>query len=131
MVVGAQVGNGPHVSFFVFLLGLFVLGHIVDPVVVIGLAVGIHHWSFVSLTGATFLLHVPFLLTSATHDVGIPRPIGAALIGPREGPLGLKPVVSSSNCGHLLNFFFSETFPSNGIGLLRLEFGLYRCYLLG
>ena len=133
MVVGAQVGDCPHVGVLVLWLGLVVLfGHVVDAVVVIGLALGIHHWSVVSFAGVALLLNVPLFLTVAAQDVGVPGSIGAALVSwPREISPGLKPVISSPNCSHLFDLLFSKTSPSNGISFLRLELGLYCCNLLG
>ncbi len=128
-MVGAQVGNGPHLGILILLIGLVVLGHVVDSVV-IGLAVGIHHGCLVSLMGAALLMHVPLLLAVATHDVGVSGSIGATFLnGPGQILLGWEPVVTSSNCGHLLDLLFSWALPSNGTGPLRLEVGLYRCYL--
>jgi hypothetical protein len=50
MMVGAKVGDSPHMGILVLLFGLGVpFGYVVDTVVV-GLAIGIHHWSLVSLT---------------------------------------------------------------------------------
>ncbi len=102
-MVGAQVGDGPHLGIFVLMLGLVVLlGDVVDTVVVIG------HWSLVSLASTTFLLHLSLFLAVAASNVGVPRSIGAALLGQiRTGPLRFKPVVPSSNCGHLLDLFLS------------------------
>ncbi len=100
-MVGVDVGNGPHLSVFVLLFRLVVLlGHVVNAVVVISLAIGIHHWGLISLTGATFLLHVPFLLAIAAQNVWVPGSIGATL-GSSEGPFRLIPVVLSSNCSHM------------------------------
>jgi len=77
MMVGAQVGDGPHLGILVLLLGLAVLGHIIDTIV-IRLAPGIHHWGLVLLAGVTVLLHVAFLFAVAAHDVGF--------LGPLERP---------------------------------------------
>jgi hypothetical protein len=81
MVVLAEVGNGPHLGVFILLAGVIVLlGHVVDTVVLIGLALGIDHWRVVTSMGVAFLLHVAVLfLAIAPRDVGVPGVIGAAL----------------------------------------------------
>ncbi len=76
MMVGAEVGHCPHQGILILLLGLFVLfSHVVDAIVFIGLALGIHHWSIVSFAGVTLLLHVLLFLAIATRNVGIPGTI--------------------------------------------------------
>ncbi len=80
MMVGAEVGDCPHLGILILLLGLVVLfSHIVDMSVVIGLALGIHHWSIVSLVGVALLLHVPLLLAVATGNVGVPGTFWSSL----------------------------------------------------
>jgi hypothetical protein len=135
MVVQAEVGNSPHLGIFVVLVRVVVLlGHIFDAVVLVGLALGIHHWSVVTAVGVALLLHVALFLAVAAREVGVPGAIGTALASwTSVVPFGWKPVVPSPNSSHSSSphLLLSEVFPCNGAGILRLEFGLYCCNSLG
>jgi hypothetical protein len=80
MVIRAQIGDSPDVRILVLGLGLIygvvLLGDVVDAALIL-FAVSVNHWRSVSTAGVAFALHVSFLLTISTHDVGISGPVAA------------------------------------------------------
>ena len=57
------------------------VGDVVDAVVLVRLAVGVHHGGFVSLTGETIFLQVPLFLAISASGVGVPQDgVGAGLV---------------------------------------------------
>ena len=80
MVIRAQIGDSPNVRILVLGLGLIhgvvLLGDVVDAALIL-FAVGVNHWCSVSTAGVAFALHVSFLFTISTHNVGISGPVAA------------------------------------------------------
>ncbi len=60
------------------------LGDVVDAVVLalvlIGLAVGVHHGGLVSFAGETIFLEVALLLTVSANGVGVPQGGGGGVV---------------------------------------------------
>jgi hypothetical protein len=57
MVIGAEVGDGRHLSILIRLVGVPVLllfGNVVDVIGIIGLAIRVSHWSIVTAARMTF-----------------------------------------------------------------------------
>ncbi len=79
MVIRAEVGDRPDVSVLVGDLGGVssssssgLVRDIVDAVVVVDLAIGIHYGRFVSFMGETILLQMAFLFAVSADDIGVP-----------------------------------------------------------
>ena len=126
MVIRAQIGDSPDMSFLILGLRLssggLLFGHVVDPALVL-LAIGVNHWRSVSTAGVAFALHVSFFLTISTHDVGVPGPV-AADRGGVHGCGGVAVVallgargVALADGSNLVDFLQGQVVPGDVDGL--------------
>ena len=61
--------------------GRTLVGDVVDAVVLVRLAIGVHHGGFVSFAGKTIFLQVPLFLAISASGVGVPQDrVGAGLV---------------------------------------------------
>jgi len=102
------------------------VGHVVDTVAFILLAVLINQQCVVPLMQKPFFLEVALFIAVATDDVQVPGAAvwGLAIIasGAIGIPLRQVAVVESGDGGHLLEHVLGEAFPGNGVGFFRQYF---------
>jgi hypothetical protein len=136
MVIRAEVGDQPDVSFLVGDLGRvssssgsWLVRDIVDAVVLIDLAIGVHHGHFVSLMGETILLQMVFLFAVSADDVEVPDRGGGG--GGASLVAGLAIVlevgeghVVVANDSDLVELLVRQVVPDDLPGFLILKFGL-------
>ncbi len=88
MVVWAEVGDQPDVGVLIDSLGGVSSGSggsglirdIVDVVVLVDFAIGIHHRCFVSFASKAIFLQMAFLLAESADNVGVPDGGGMSLV---------------------------------------------------
>ncbi len=127
MVVLVKVGNRSDKGVFVNWLLLRtvgvggLVGHVVDMVGLVRLAVGVHHGGVVSPAREAFFLAVPLLVAVSADDVGV----GRGVVAGRAGVVpGLELTIAGPEGSDLFDFLLGQLFPDDLSGFFWLQFGL-------
>jgi len=137
MVVQAEVGDQPDMSVLVDDLGRVssrsggggLVRDVVDTVVMIYLAIVVHHGCLVSLAGETKFLQMAFLLTVSADSVGVPDCGGGACLVVAVIVLAIvlevhEGLIVGTNDSNLVQLLVGQAVPDDFSGLLGLKFGL-------
>ena len=103
------------------------VGHVVDPVGLIRLAVGIHHGGVVPPAGEAFFLAMSLLVAVSADDVGVGRSIvtGLPVVAGRAGVVpGLESTIAGAKRSNLFDFLLGQLLPDDLLGFFWLQFGL-------
>jgi hypothetical protein len=132
MVVRAEVGDRPDEGVLVGGFRLMkvtigrLVGHVVDTVGFVRLAVGIHHRGVSSPEREALLLAVPLFVAVPADDVGVGGSVvtGLTVVAGWAGVVsGLEPAIAGSKCSDLLDFLLGQLFPDDLSGFFWLQFG--------
>ncbi len=102
------------------------VSHVVDPVGIVRLAVGIHHGGVSYPAREAFFLAVPLLVAVPADDVGVGGGAGTGLtvVAGRAGIVpGLESAIAGPKCSDLLDFLLGQFFPDDLPGFFWLQFG--------
>jgi hypothetical protein len=103
------------------------VGHVVNPVGFVRLAVGVHHGGVSSPVQEAFLLVVPLIVAVPADDVGVggSAVTGLAVVAGRAGVvLGLEMAIAGPKCSDLLDFLLGQFLPDDLPSFFWLQFGL-------
>ena len=83
------------------------VGHVVDPVGLVRLAVGVHHGGVVPATRETFFLAMSLFVAISADDIGVSRGVvtGWPVVAGRAGVIpGLESTIAGAECSDLFDF---------------------------
>ncbi len=106
--VGDRSDKGVLVDGFLLMIVAIggLVGHVVDTVGLVRLAVGLHHGGVVSPAREAFFLAVPLFVTESAGDVGVGRGVvtGLAVVASWAGVVpGLESTIAGPKCSDLFD----------------------------
>jgi hypothetical protein len=104
------------------------VGHIVDTVGFVRLAVGVHHGGISSPAREAFFLAVPLFVAVSADNVGVGSGVvtGLAVVASRAGvDPGLESAIAGPKCSDLFDLLLGQFFPDDLSGFFWLKFGFY------